>query len=154
MGDHMKCAPTKNSIERILVGIDGSDSSLRAARLAGEMALTFAAEITLLHALSPSDPPHRTGDTSDDLDDEARGQDVLSAAIAIMNDLRVMYDTKVVVGHPVEEILMLAEEKGDEKGFDLIVLGGKGTSEANDLMTDGVCQKVSRRSKLPVLVVP
>lgn len=149
----MKCAPTKCSIERVLVGIDGSENSLRAARLAGEMAITFGAHVTLVHVDSALDPSHDTTESDISCDDEETGKNVLCAAIEVMKELRVLYDTKVVAGHPAEMIMKLAEEEGD-MGFDLIVLGSCGTSPRERLLSGSVSQKVSHNSKVPVLVVP
>jgi nucleotide-binding universal stress UspA family protein len=152
--DIMKCTPTKCTIERILIGIDGSENSLRAATLAGEMAATFGAHVTLLHVhssmklASPSTDLNLTCDIDDD------DQSVLCDAINVMNDLKILYDTKVVIGNPGEMILKLAEGDGEEKAFDLIVLGSNGKTMRERFTIGSVSRRVSHNSKVPVLVVP
>jgi nucleotide-binding universal stress UspA family protein len=122
--------------------------------MAAEMAVIFASDVTLLHVLIPSDPSYSAKEPSNSCDEDSRGENVLCSAIEIMNEFRVMYDTKVMIGHPAELILMLAEEEGDEKGFDLIVLGASGKGMRERFPFGSVSQRVTQNSKRAVLVVP
>jgi nucleotide-binding universal stress UspA family protein len=55
----------------------------------------------------------------------------------------------VKVGHPVEEIVNLAE-KGD---FDLVIMGAHGQGLLEDAMIGSTSRRVLRRCKKPVLVI-
>jgi nucleotide-binding universal stress UspA family protein len=44
-------------MERIVVGVDGSTSSVQAARFAGELAGATGAELVVIHVRAPSQPP-------------------------------------------------------------------------------------------------
>lgn len=150
----MKCTTMRCSVKRILVGIDGSEPSLRAARKAAEFAHFFDASVTLLHVIAPANSSYYVGKPTDKVMEEQKAKEQLRPAINIMKDARVMFDTRTAVGHPAEVILNLAEGYDEESEYDLIVLGTKGTSGISRFLIGSVAERVTQYSKIPVLAVP
>ena len=56
----------------------------------------------------------------------------------------------VVEGHPVNEIIMYAEKKS----CDMIIMGTHGKGLISHALLGSVAEKVIRRSKIPVVVIP
>lgn len=65
-------------------------------------------------------------------------------------DLKRFVGSAVVHGHPVAEILKI----GDAIGADVIVLGSHGKGEMEYAFLGSVAEKVLRKSKRPVFVIP
>ena len=57
--------------------------------------------------------------------------------------------TRLVIGHPAEEIARIA----NEEGFDLLVVGSRGLSTVKAFLLGSVSEKLSRLAKCPVLIV-
>ena len=139
-----------SEIKRILVGIDGSSNSNRAASFAAEMASKFGASVTLLFVVSPSDHDMLAG-KSTSMDEEKRGfgEQRLKKAESALTDAGVNFDTDIEFGHAAEKILVVSE-----RGYDLIVLGTRGQSAVRGFLMGSVSSQVSQHSKVPVVVVP
>jgi nucleotide-binding universal stress UspA family protein len=144
------CGITGKGIERILLAVDGSPGSRRAAEKARDMALAFGAEILIVHVFTPTEISFMKGDVPDRTAIEAEVR--LAEAVKVVQGAKVMFDTKVAEGNPAEAILDLAEN--EEVTYDLIVLGAKGSSSVERFFMGSVAQAVVHHSKIPVLVVP
>jgi nucleotide-binding universal stress UspA family protein len=139
-----------SEIKRILVGIDGSNNSNRAASFAADMANKFQASVTLLFVVAPSDHDMLSG-KSTSMDEEKRGfgEERLRKSDSILTDAGVNFDTDIEFGHAAEKILVVSE-----RGYDLVVLGTRGLSAVRGFMMGSVSSQVSQHSKVPVVVVP
>jgi nucleotide-binding universal stress UspA family protein len=142
-------------VERILVPIDGSLLSLRAVELAGELAKRFNAELTLLTAVDPPDAA-RAYVSETALKEVRRGlwlaaDEVLEQARERAGDLSTGVEKKIEWGPPAPVIVAEAIN-----GYDLVVMGsrGLGVEPSEQDFLGSVAQRVLRRVRCPVLIVP
>ena len=137
------------AFKKILVGVDGSDNSLRAAQIAAEIAALFRSEIVLLHVLQPTESAYYTGMPTTEEAERAKGEEKLYPAKAVCEEAGLKPDLKVKLGNPAEVILDLAEE-----GFDLVIVGNRGMNALARFLMGSVSTRVVQFSKVPVMVVP
>jgi nucleotide-binding universal stress UspA family protein len=137
------------AFKRILVGVDGSDNSLRAARKAAEVAFLHGAQITLLNVIQPAESAYYTGMPTTELAERAKGEDKLYRAKVACEEAGLSPELRVMLGNPAETILDLSE-----KGYDLVVVGTRGIGALARFIMGSVSMRVVQFSKTPVLVVP
>jgi nucleotide-binding universal stress UspA family protein len=138
-------------IRKILVGVDGSSVSYRAAEVALDLANALSAQVTAIYVI-PS-PPVDYGRFFDLSALEMNEEEIEKK---IMHEVRVMalskgakLETKILKGKPSDVIVSLAEEEG----YDLIVLGNTGLGGAYKRMMGSVASEVVYSTKKPVLLV-
>ena len=137
------------TIKRILVGVDGSDNSIRAAQKAAELASIFEAEIVLLHVIQPTESAYFTGMPTSESAERAKGEERLYRAKEVCEEEGLKPELKVSLGNPAEIILDLSDES-----FDLVVVGNRGISALGRFLMGSVSTRVVQYSKIPVMVVP
>lgn len=136
-------------IKRILIGIDGSSNSNRAAALAAQMAQKFEAKATLLFVVSPSDHDMLAGKSTYIDEEKGFGEQRMEKAKAALKDAGISFDTDIEFGNAAEKILMVSE-----RGYDLVVVGTRGLSAIRGFLMGSVSSQVSQHAKIPVVVVP
>jgi nucleotide-binding universal stress UspA family protein len=137
----------------IVVGVDGSENSLRALDWAVTLARPTGARITAVHALGLLDRLRQehvaTASHRDEIDEEFRTQ-----WCAPLDDAGGPCDRIVVDGTPADVILATAAERG----ADLVVVGERGsTGPASDgpaRELGSTSRRVLEGADRPVLVVP
>src|ERR1700756_4129216 len=137
----------------VVVGTDGSDSSMRAVDRAANIA---GADARLIIA-SAYLPQHEDGRAADILKEESYKVSGTAPIYAILHDAKERahkagaknVEEKPIVGAPVEALVHLAEE---EKA-DLLVVGNVGLSTIAGRLLGSVPANVSRRAKVDVLIV-
>lgn len=138
-------------LTRILVPVDGSEGSERAAELAAELAAVSGASLDVLHvtyfdretdALEESWLPDSIAGPVG----EAERQALERAAGQIPDSVEATYHHRT--GIPADEILRFAEEKGHE----LIVVGGRGLSGVKGFLLGSVSQEIVERAAVSVAV--
>jgi nucleotide-binding universal stress UspA family protein len=138
----------------VLVGTDGSDSSLRAVDRAGEIAAGSGAKVIVATAYFPAADDPRAADL---LKDEGYKTSGNAPIYAILREARdrakaagaTDIEEKSIVGAPVDALVDLAEEVG----ADLLVVGNVGLSSLAGRLLGSVPANVARRSKTDVLIV-
>ena len=138
----------------IVVGTDGSDSSLRAVDRAGEIAAVSGAKVVVATAYFPQNEDQRAADV---LKDEGYKMSGNAPIYAILREARERaqaagakdVEEKAVVGAPVDALVELA----DEVNADLLVVGNVGLSTIAGRLLGSVPANVARRSKIDVLIV-
>jgi nucleotide-binding universal stress UspA family protein len=141
-------------IGHILVAIDGSEHSRRAALFAHDLAQQVKARITLLFVLEPPrmlpigfmDAAAITSPHPDAKDIE-RVQHLLDEVAADLPKAQV--EKQVEVGHPADAIVAVAQKLG----VDLIVVGARGLSRGGKWLMGSVSDKVVQHAGRPVTVV-
>lgn len=133
--------------ERVLVAVDGSDQSGRAASVAGELAGCTGGELVVFHARE-----HETTwgiDVDVETSDEATSlverivRELKEAGLNVRGEI-----ARVRSGQAAQAILDAAHAEG----ADLIVTGTRGLSEWSRLWMGSVAEKVVRLADVPVLV--
>jgi nucleotide-binding universal stress UspA family protein len=138
-------------ISRVLVGVDLDDASASALKMAGVLASTWDADITVFHASTPDAPAYFTADQIATLEAEREQSRAGTAAqVRVFAEEQVQRAVHVVVeeGPPGDALVRMAA------GFDLIVVGTHRRHGARRWWLGSVAETVVRRSPRPVLVVP
>jgi nucleotide-binding universal stress UspA family protein len=141
----------RRAVRRVLVPIDFSDASDAAVAHAKEIALTYGAEIDLLHVVEePSYPPAYGADVeafpTPDVIERVERQ------LASMAEEEIGYEHVMVearTGHPSTTIL----DYVDEREIDLVVIATRGRTGLDHLVLGSVTERVLRRAPTPVFVV-
>ena len=138
----------------VVVGTDGSDSSLRAVDRAGQLASGPDAKVIVASAFLPA--PEDTSAA-----DLLKGEGYKMAGTATVYDLlrdardrakaagAVNIEERAIEGAPVDALLALV----DEVGADLLVIGNVGLNTIAGRLLGSVPANVARRSKTDVLIV-
>ncbi|HEV7188870.1 MAG TPA: universal stress protein [Blastococcus sp.] len=133
---------------RIVVGVDGSESSADALRWAVTQARLTGAEVTAVMSWElPTN--YAWGPVMDDTDWEADARTALEQAITetLDADEAAKVQRSVVRGHPARALLDAAD------GAALLVVGSRGHGGFSGLLLGSVSQHVITHATCPVLVV-
>jgi nucleotide-binding universal stress UspA family protein len=138
----------------VVVGTDGSDSSLRAVDKAGQIAAGSGAKVIVATAYFPQSEDQRAADV---LKEEGYQMAGNAPIYAILREAKERakaagaedIEEKAVVGAPVDALVDLA----DEVNADLLVVGNVGLSTIAGRLLGSVPANVARRSKTDVLIV-
>jgi nucleotide-binding universal stress UspA family protein len=135
---------------RIILPVDGSQSSTRAVKKALSLAKETGADVTALHVMEfPYLASVDLNTTYPDVIDimKKQGSIFLDTVKKKGSKLGVHVKTKLVEGIPDDEIIK--EAKKD----DLIVMGCKGRTALGRILVGSVCEKVVHHSKSPVMII-
>jgi nucleotide-binding universal stress UspA family protein len=145
--------------KNILVPIDGSNPSVRAAELAIDMAKQFDARLTFIYVTRKVPIPAALKRFLQD--EDIAGEHMLDISEAMENLVEDLVSkaegagikkvrTEFKEGKPSAVITSTAESEH----CDLIVLGRRGVTSIDRLYTGSVANRVAAISPCPVLVVP
>ncbi|ADQ15767.1 universal stress protein [Halanaerobium hydrogeniformans] len=152
-------------MNKILVAVDGSDSSKRAAEKAAELALSLDSEVTLIHVHTETAKPptdqfnevasYLSAETLAEIMDQ-KEERIRNEKEKIVEEAAVFFDKKgieinkeVLYGDPADVVCDYAEENG----FDLIVLADKGQGKVKRFLLGSISDKVVRHANISVLIV-
>jgi len=135
-------------VRRILIGVDGSENSLRAVQFGADLALRYEARLTLLLAIAPSEATLFSGKDTYLPENEGIHQIRLRKALDIARERGVEADERVELDHPAKAICEASKE------HDIVVLGSRGLSGVRGFLMGSVSNKVVHHCKVPVVVVP
>ncbi|MBC8052556.1 MAG: universal stress protein [Sphingobacteriaceae bacterium] len=150
---------TFNQIHKILIAVEDSQYSERATNYGIELAKKLGAEIALLHV---NELPVATPYVADPLLNEPpimipemvhaqedSSKKLLNKIADSIGEEYTLY-TFHKTGNPKDEILNTAEEWN----ADIIVLGTHGRTGFDHFISGSVAEKVVRKAKCPVLIIP
>ena len=141
--------------DRILVAIDGSDTSLLALSHAVELAKVFGSKLTLLSVIDNFKLPFSA---EYGLGAQESHERLVRSVLESLNDVTVelgeahpdlTFDTRVEEGRPARIIIDIAEEED----FDLIVMGSQGFGLIAGWFLGSVSNEVVNSCTKPLLVV-
>ena len=136
-------------MERIVVGVDGSEVSQSALQWAIDEARRRNAVVEAIHAWHQ---PFMTGYAElgeMDLGDYGtEAQKVLDAAVAAVDTAGVTVETAVVAGGPSQVLVEQA------KGASLLVVGSRGRGGFSGLLLGSVSQQAAHHAPCPVVIIP
>ncbi len=138
----------------VVVGTDGSDSSLRAVDRAGAIAAQSGAKVYVASAYFPQHDDPRAADVLKDESYKTTGAAPIYAILKEAHERATAAGAKDVeerpiVGAPVDALVELAEEVN----ADLLVVGNVGLSTITGRLLGSVPANVSRKAKTDVLIV-
>jgi nucleotide-binding universal stress UspA family protein len=140
--------------QTVVVGTDGSDSSLRAVERAATIAAGSGAKLVVATAYFPQSEDQRAADVLKDEGYKMSGNAPIYAILREAKDRAHAagaqnVEEKAIVGAPVDALVDLAEEVK----ADLLVVGNVGLSTIAGRLLGSVPANVARRSKSDVLIV-
>jgi nucleotide-binding universal stress UspA family protein len=135
--------------DEILVGVDGSTESERAARYALELAARVDASVTALHVVGKR-ALELTRGSGEETELRRERAAVLAGIEEIADEVGHPVDDELAEGDPATQLT----EHASESGADLVVLGRQGLSGIRRRVLGGVTEQVLHHSEIPVLVVP
>jgi nucleotide-binding universal stress UspA family protein len=148
---------------KVLVPVDGSDSSLLAEETAALVAKKTGAAVTVLHVIREVEEYYRllyaTQGLEHDIPDgvikeilnltEQEANKIVNDARTLFNKEGVTIDTKILRGiDPADSILEFSK-----KDYGLIVMGARGKNEKDPYALGSVTKKVIRHTTCPTLFV-
>ncbi|NWG31755.1 MAG: universal stress protein [Rhodocyclaceae bacterium] len=138
---------------KILLAVDGSDHSLRAAHhVINAVSGCAGHQVFLLNVQEPVDAPEiRSHMKASEIEamQETRGGDALAPVREILDAAGVSYTPVVLIGPLAETIVQFAADQGCDK----IVMGTRGLGALGGALLGSVSQKVLQLSSLPVTLV-
>lgn len=138
---------------KILLPVDGSEHSVRAARhVVNSVRGCERHEIVLLNVQEPIDAPEIRGHmpaSEIEAMQEARGGDALAPARAVLDKAGLAYSPTVLIGPVAETIARFAAEQGCGK----IVMGTRGLGAVAGVLMGSVTTRLLHLTDLPVTLV-
>ena len=138
-------------IQHVLVAVDGSEGSRRAARMGGELAGRLGCQLTLLHVIEPPRmaPIEAYGLTMAQVY-EVQMQGARAMLEEVAKELSDVSSEQVIVnGSPAEAVCQQAEERG----ADLVLVGSRGLAAVGRWVLGSVSDRIVHHCRRPVLVV-
>jgi len=150
-------------IKKILLPVDGSKHSFKAAQYAMEIASKMGAKVDMLHVLPTEASLYSSffglvtpkvdmeSDLSEKLDREWKriGQEILDKTLEQTQIAGVDASIKLVHGNVIKSILDITRSGQ----YDMVIMGGKGAGDVAEMLLGGVSIQISRHAPCPVLIV-
>lgn len=145
---------------QIIVGLDGSEPSKNAVRIACDLANRYSSTLTLMHVPHAETAAFVVGAVAgyhaaiskpSVQEIEEAGQKIVDEAKAIATEMSVAsVKTHMAHGDAAAEVLAHA----DKTGADLIVTGRRGLSRISTLVQGSTTQRINQLAKCACLSVP
>lgn len=138
--------------KKILVPVDGSETSTRSLEQAAELAAAFGSTITIFHVIVPLPSSVQRYVYVNNLVNEVQeyGREILaSARETISGKYELEIDTDMIYGDPANEICY----KAKTGAYDLIVMGSRGLNQITSILLGSVSSRVARHAPCAVLIV-
>ncbi len=140
-------------VKEILVPIDGSENSIRAARFGLEMADAMSVPLRLFYVFPAASVEiiGMAGMSRADIDQaaQASAQRAFDSIRKELGETSVEIDQETSIGDPAEEIIRYTEDDHSV----LVVMGRRGLSRMQTLLMGSVSDKVSRHARSPITIV-
>lgn len=133
----------------ILVGHDGSRDAETAFEDALDLAALARARLSVVSVASPPEPPTEVETQAAIETATAHYETLFESLRRQAQERNVTLQTRVLVGHPADQILKTAATHG----ADLIVVGHRGRSAIREWVSGSTSRRIVTHAKCPVLVV-
>ncbi len=137
--------------QKILLGVDGSEHGLRAAKVAGDLARSLQTKLIRIVIAFDTIPPY-LGEPNLQRAIDARlnqANAVLDEAVKAMGEVPAEVHTELIEGSAAEAIIEVANTRAS----DLIVIGSRGLGRISGAVLGSTSQKVVAHAPCPVLIV-
>ena len=137
--------------EKILLAVDGSEHSMRAAKEAGDLARAMKSDILRI-VVAFDNIPRYLGEPNREQAIQPRLQEaneILRKAQEAVGKIPGELPTELIEGSPAEAIINVAKTRGSS----VIVMGSRGLSSIAELMLGSTSHKVVSHASCPVLIV-
>jgi|WetSurMetagenome_2_1015567.scaffolds.fasta_scaffold48242_2 nucleotide-binding universal stress UspA family protein len=136
--------------KKILLGVDGSEHALRAAKVTGELSRKLRSDVWVVACFDPV--PAYLGEPNLQQAVNLRlqqAEEVLNPALEAIGNIPGALRTEVLEGPPAEAILNVAQARGS----DLIIMGTRGRGQLAGLLLGSQSQKVIMHACCPVMLI-
>jgi nucleotide-binding universal stress UspA family protein len=139
--------------DRILVPVDGSDASMRALKLAGELAKGLGVSIEVVSVLDLSqvdvyDSFYLTETQLEELQEKVKEEVLEKARSAVPEGVEC--DAQLLRGR-AEKVL---DDEADKPGVRMIVIGRTGKGAFERVVQGSVSRHLTAHSPVPITIVP
>ena len=135
----------------ILLGVDGSEHALNAAKTAGDLARSMRTEVLRVVVAFDAVPPY-LGEPNLQIAITARmkeAETILQMAVQAVGEIPGEVHTEILEGSPAEAILDIV----NVRKCDLVIMGSRGLGRLAGALLGSQSQKVLQHAPCPVLVV-
>ncbi|AQQ54547.1 universal stress protein [Planococcus lenghuensis] len=134
----------------ILLAVDGSDHSIRAAREAIKVAsLTPDSKVIVVYVVDHNKAKDEVLQSPSITELDAARRKRLQPVEEALAEHNIDYAVKMLHGTPGPAIVEFA----NEVGFDILVIGSRGINALQEMVLGSVSHKVVKRAECPVLIV-
>ncbi len=135
---------------KILLAVDGSDHSQKAAKLAGNLARLSAGSLQMITVYE--EVPSYLGEPNLSqaiAERSAKAQKIIDESTQEIGDIPGNYEAEILSGDPAETILRVIEVND----IDLVIMGTRGRGGIKSLLLGSQSHKVVSAAPCPVLLV-
>ncbi len=152
------CEEATKIMKKVLLATDGSDGSLHAARVLGELltglpesqvTVVYVAHIPRSFNLTDEFGNKITPEVPMDIMIRRSADPILKRTLSALGLPEDRVNFEVQVGEPAEEIVDLARLEG----YDLVVVGSRGLGPVKEILLGSVSNRILHTAPCPVLVV-
>lgn len=156
MSIKLSSAASNSKFSKIMVAIDGSEHSFKAAEYALEVAKSFGAQLYAVtitsvpesYHLKQEDVLNKSGEMTDSMNDAKMWFEKFNYAAKLDN---IELKTELINSHkPVDYVIL---EYAEEKNIDLIVVGTRGRSGFKKLLLGSIASSIVTYAHCPVMVI-
>ena len=149
--DAVSDMPQSKEFNKIILAVDGSDASKKAAQKAFVLSKETGIPILVIHVVhipASSITPALTTPMADVMEAmKKHGESILDEIVKMGSDMDVHVEKRLVDGIPDDQIIKIADKN------DLIILGSKGHSTLDRILIGSVSEKVLHHSNATVMIV-
>jgi nucleotide-binding universal stress UspA family protein len=143
----------KMRVNRIVVGLDGSEGADRALEWAATLARDLGADIVAVTSLPTASIASPMG-MPIPIDDSATRGELMTVLddqwCALLRKMEIPHRCFVEIGSPADAIMHVAEREQAQ----LIVVGSRGRGGFKGLLLGSVGQQLTHHATVPVVVIP
>jgi len=144
-------AASNSQFSRIMVAIDGSEHSLKAAEYAFEVAKSFSAQLFAVTVTSVPQYQIKQEEVLEESKEMADSRAWLETFSHEAKENNIELKKELISSHrPVDYVIL---EYAEEKNIDLIVVGTRGRSGFKKLLLGSIASSVVTYAHCPVMVV-
>ncbi|ANU11464.1 universal stress protein [Planococcus antarcticus DSM 14505] len=135
---------------RILLAVDGSDHSERAAKEAVKLAAgSLESQVTIVFVADYDDSKKEVLHSGSSAELDLKRRKKLRPIEELLTTRAVNYKVEILHGTPGPSIV----EYANQKNFDVLIIGSRGLNSLQEMVLGSVSHKVVKRANCPVLIV-
>ncbi|RAZ66319.1 universal stress protein [Planococcus maitriensis] len=136
--------------QQILLAVDGSENSIRAAREAVKIAsLVEGAEVTVVYVSDYKEDENEVIHDASAMEFDLARRKKIQPVTEMLDREKIFHHVEVLHGIPGPAIVQMTKDKQ----YDLLVIGSRGLSPIREVMLGSVSHKAVNHAECPVLVV-
>lgn len=136
--------------KRILLAVDGSDHSVRAAKEAVKLAAgSPESQVTIVFVADYDNAKNEVLHSGSSMELDLQRRKKLQPVEEVLATGAIRYKVEILHGTPGPTIV----EYANKEGFDILVIGSRGLNSLQEMVLGSVSHKVVKRAHCPVLIV-